>query len=273
MKVFISYDRDDVEIANKISDELKLLDVDFFQDVKDISWGDDFREKIKQTFQESITHLIVILSPASLKSQWVAYEIGYADANGIKILPFLSHPAIDPPTFMNGLTYITTKDDLKKSFAKWLIPLAIEPVELSLKRYFQFSYPDNKRSISIQEPVSKNHIGCVIDFSDHNVDYAGCAINLCNEDWTRYILNGCSLHCSVQLKNIERLKIEIKGKGKEIIGSKYVDPSDKNVVIDLREMDDAPKRWKEMTEIVFLVEKENIGETGEFSVSNLTVFN
>jgi hypothetical protein len=273
MKVFISYDRIDVSIANQISNELKSLNIDLFQDVKNINWGEDFREKIKQVFEESITHLIVILSPASLKSQWVAYEIGYADANKIKILPFLLHPSIDTPSFMNGLVHITAIEELRKYFENLTAPQLISPIEISLKRHFEFSYPENKEAIIMQGLASKASIECTVNLLDQKVDYAGCAINLCNSDWTRYILNCCSLNFNVKLKNIKQLKIEIKGKNKETIGFRYISINDSKVSIDLCNVDDEPRRWKEMTEIVFLVEKENIIDAGNFTISNLEVSN
>ena len=88
--VFLSYSHDDSDVADKIGNILKGLDVSFFIDNKSIDLGTSITSEVR----DAITNcraLIVVVSPASLKSHWVPYEIGHASALGKKVIPFLTH--------------------------------------------------------------------------------------------------------------------------------------------------------------------------------------
>jgi len=54
----------------------------------------------------------VVISPGSQKSQWVSYEIGFAQGHGLTIIPFLTHPKLDPFPFIRDLKYTTSADEL-----------------------------------------------------------------------------------------------------------------------------------------------------------------
>lgn len=115
-RVFISYSNVDREIAEKIADILKNEGVEYFLGEKNIQWGNDIKNIINDTLANRITHEIVILSPASIKSQWVAYEIGFATAKDVIILPFLTHPSVEIPLFMKGYNYKVDLNDVRNYF-------------------------------------------------------------------------------------------------------------------------------------------------------------
>ena len=115
-RVFISYSNVDREIAEKIADILKNEGVEYFFGEKNIQWGNDIKNIINDTLANRITHEIVILSPASIKSQWVAYEIGFATAKDVIILPFLTHPSVEIPLFMKGYNYKVDLNDVRNYF-------------------------------------------------------------------------------------------------------------------------------------------------------------
>jgi hypothetical protein len=117
MYVFISYSRIDSEIADRIADVLSSLDIRYFLDQKDIDWGDTFALSIAEAIKNA-THLIVIVSPASLKSEWVPYEIGQAKANSLSILPYLIHPSLDMPSYLNGIHYLLSLEKVREYFAR-----------------------------------------------------------------------------------------------------------------------------------------------------------
>ena len=117
-KVFISYSHADSDLADEICNELDRLGIPKFRDVKDIDWGEQIREKVKIGIQ-SCSHLLVIISPASVKSQWVLYEISIAEDRGLIILPFLAHVSEEPPHFIKGLAYKTDLTDVKRYFQKF----------------------------------------------------------------------------------------------------------------------------------------------------------
>jgi len=99
MYVFISYSHVDKSLAKEIACKLDDSFIHYFLDEKSITFGDDINKEI-QLSMDKITHLIVIISPASLKSQWVPYEVGLAEAKGAKIIPFIHHPSPDLPGFL-----------------------------------------------------------------------------------------------------------------------------------------------------------------------------
>ena len=111
MKVFISYSSVDEPQAKAIQLMLNELGIDSFLDKKDIAWGDDVLVRVARGLTDCAA-VVVIVSPASLKSQWVPFEVGHAMALGKKILPFLTHPSIDAPEFLRKLNYKTTIEDV-----------------------------------------------------------------------------------------------------------------------------------------------------------------
>jgi hypothetical protein len=115
MNVFISYSHIDNAFVQQLS---KLLDekrIPYFLDRKSIEWGDDIPQSIEDGLGTA-SHLIVVVSPASLKSSWVPYEIGMARAKGAKILPLLTHPSLDLPGFIANLSYKVSLENLVEFF-------------------------------------------------------------------------------------------------------------------------------------------------------------
>ena len=125
MSVFISYSHSDSDVADQIAAVLDELAISYFRDIKNIDWGDDVTTEVRDglTAAESI---IVIVSPGSLKSHWVSYEVGYGTALRKRILPYLTHPSLDAPGFMTGLSYVKSCDDVRRFFesnSKWSKPV------------------------------------------------------------------------------------------------------------------------------------------------------
>jgi len=116
-KVFLSYSTVDLEIAKDISRVLTDLQISHFFDQKDISWGEDVVKGVSENLK-SCTHLLVLLSPASLKSSWVTFEIGQASALSKVILPYLTHSSLDVPDFIRSYHYKTRLEDIKEFFSK-----------------------------------------------------------------------------------------------------------------------------------------------------------
>jgi len=113
--VFISYSRFDQDVANEISALLTSMNIDHFLDRKDIDWGEDITQEVKAGLR-TCTHTLLVVSPASLKSSWVAYEIGQAAALGKVILPLLTHPSLELPGFIAGLNYKVRLADVRAFF-------------------------------------------------------------------------------------------------------------------------------------------------------------
>ena len=110
-KIFISYSRKDKKKAKAIADLLKRKHIKYSLD-KDIDWGELVLKEVQEALFKSTT-VIVILTRNSLRSQWVAYEIGYAQAMGKEVLPFVdSDVRSEVPLFIHGLNYLTNLSEI-----------------------------------------------------------------------------------------------------------------------------------------------------------------
>ena len=117
--VFISYSNIDGNFAKDVARILEDLGVEYFLDSKDIDWGDHIVEKV-QTGLSNCSAIVVVISPASLKSQWVLFELGYAMGKGKDVLPLLTHPSLDIPEYLQTVHYETSLEGAKSYFEKYI---------------------------------------------------------------------------------------------------------------------------------------------------------
>ena len=80
MKVFLSHLSTDKDLVRKISDELKKWGMDLWDDTYEIYPGDNWAQVTSQALQESQA-MIVLLTPESLDSKWIRWDIEYALGN------------------------------------------------------------------------------------------------------------------------------------------------------------------------------------------------
>ena len=113
--VFISYSAVDKKTATKLARALNEHNIDYYLDRKDMIWGGDVTRQVSAALRRC-THVLVVISPASLKSNWVPYEVGYAQALRKTILPFLMHPSIDLPGYLQRLHYKTELQQVVEYF-------------------------------------------------------------------------------------------------------------------------------------------------------------
>jgi hypothetical protein len=114
-RVFISYASEDEKLARRVERVLSDIGVETFLDRNDIDWGDEFTKRIDDALKWC-SALVVIITPASLKSQWVPYEIGIAKSQGKRILPFVAHPSIELPEYIRRYQHTTRLRDMKTYF-------------------------------------------------------------------------------------------------------------------------------------------------------------
>lgn len=82
--VFLSHKKEDKPSCRKIAEYLSNAEIDFFLDENDDELQQAVRtgnptlitERIKEGIRES-THMLVVVSEKTYKSQWVPFEIGY----------------------------------------------------------------------------------------------------------------------------------------------------------------------------------------------------
>jgi TIR domain-containing protein len=80
MKVFLSHLSTNKDLVRKISDELKKWGMDLWDDTYEIYPGDNWAQVTSQALQESQA-MIVLLTPESLDSKWIMWDIEFAMVN------------------------------------------------------------------------------------------------------------------------------------------------------------------------------------------------
>lgn len=101
MKIFISHASLDKWAARRISNELNAIGAKTFLDEKDIETGDSIDSEIRKHLKSS-DEVLILLSPASVKSHWVLVEVGGAQALEKRLVPILLYlGANDIPSPIN----------------------------------------------------------------------------------------------------------------------------------------------------------------------------
>jgi TIR domain-containing protein len=92
--VFLSYGSQDQELANQLFDAIEAAGGKAFLSEKSLRPGEDFAETIRNALRKS-HELWLLVSPNSLRSDWVISEWGAAWALGKRIIPILYRCAPD----------------------------------------------------------------------------------------------------------------------------------------------------------------------------------
>jgi hypothetical protein len=87
-RAFISYSRTNKEFATKLTKRLKSAGYPIWFDLSDIPTGSRWDDEVEKALRECSIFMI-ILTPASISSENVKDEIGYAIDHGKRILPIL----------------------------------------------------------------------------------------------------------------------------------------------------------------------------------------
>lgn len=118
--VFVSYAHEDESDARMIYDCILDHGGSAFFSSRDLAPGDDFAEQIREELQ-SARELWLLVTPTSIKSEWVLTEWGAAWALGMKIVPiFLRCNPADLPTRLRqkqGVDYHKYQALVERTFA------------------------------------------------------------------------------------------------------------------------------------------------------------
>ncbi len=118
--LFISYSSEDKDFVSRLQSRLELHDFRVWRDKDSISPGDNWPRKIEEGLNEC-THLLFILTPASIKSEYVAKELTFAIEKHKKIIPLKLEPC-DLPLLVNDLQIIDFQGDYKNFDGNYWIP-------------------------------------------------------------------------------------------------------------------------------------------------------
>lgn len=86
--VFVSYSRKDIEFAKKLADDLKQRGVPVWLDVLAIPPGKRWDDVLENALEDS-SHLLLLVSATSRRSQNVRDELAYAIDEGKEVIPLI----------------------------------------------------------------------------------------------------------------------------------------------------------------------------------------
>ena len=106
IRVFLSYSRNDQVIAQALYDECLKHDFKVFFDIKSIKAGNLWTDVISNEIVEASKHgcVVLIVSKDSIRSQFVAKEMLFAESEGAFILPIIVDDVDLPPQMKLFLT-------------------------------------------------------------------------------------------------------------------------------------------------------------------------
>lgn len=114
--IFLSHSHSDKLFVRKLASDLKKFGVKVWIDEAEIKLGDSLIEKIREGI-DKMEYLAVILSPDSVKSEWVKKEVDVAmnqeiEGRKVKVLPLIIKNC-RIPGFLKGKLYADFRDDEK----------------------------------------------------------------------------------------------------------------------------------------------------------------
>jgi hypothetical protein len=122
--VFLSHSSLDTWIASVIAEKIQALGADCWIDEKDLTGGDVIVEDIIKGI-DACHEAIVLISPNSVKSQWVSFEIGGVRAQHKRVTPVLNNVKPQQMALMQDIKGIDLNKldqflaQLKRRISKW----------------------------------------------------------------------------------------------------------------------------------------------------------
>ena len=139
--IFVSYSRQDTEIAERLINDLARAERDYWLDTTAIKGGDDWILTIAEGIRNSYA-MIVIVTANSLDSRWVRDEILWARRKKKPILPILFADVEEMDQYLLLVSYQEIdffEQDYQKAF-DWLLK-SLPPVPGGERKYA----PDQRR--------------------------------------------------------------------------------------------------------------------------------
>jgi len=118
-KIFISYSRKDIDFVRKLAGDLEKAAYDVWWDITDLQGGDDWVKTLPAAIAESQL-FIIVLTPNSIKSEWVQKEYTQALNLHKKIVPIMTE-FCEVPFALNTINFIDfMNSDYVTGFGKLL---------------------------------------------------------------------------------------------------------------------------------------------------------
>ena len=121
LKVFISHSSSDQKFVRTLKADLKENNIETWVDEDQLDLGDSLVEKLELALEES-SHFIIVLSPFSVSSEWVRFELKKAlEQNDIqlmqKIIP-IKYSTCEIPPELKNLLYADLSEDIRENFGE-----------------------------------------------------------------------------------------------------------------------------------------------------------
>lgn len=100
--VFISHAARDSWIAGVLAEKISALGAEPWLDVKDLEGGDVVVEKILEGL-DACHEAVVLISPHSVESQWMVFEIGAVWGQHKRVTPILNNMSADAIVPLRGV--------------------------------------------------------------------------------------------------------------------------------------------------------------------------
>jgi TIR domain len=130
VKVFISYSGPDEKYAQRLREALAKYDIEVWDPASQIAPGENWGLKYGKALENSDA-VVVLLSPASVKSDWVRYEIQYALSSPQfrdRLIPVLVRPTEEIPWILRKLKVIRATQDVDETARRIMNALRKAPV-------------------------------------------------------------------------------------------------------------------------------------------------
>ncbi len=151
--VFISYARADSRFVNRLQQDLELRDLKVWVDRSRLEGGQAFPQRIQQAIRESRA-VLVVLSPDSVKSEWVLDEIHEAKVQQRRIIPLMLR-ATGVPMEINRVQWVDFEQDYDTGLTtllRDLIAIPALPPPPTLPQGQAPDVPKELRSALVQPP-------------------------------------------------------------------------------------------------------------------------
>jgi len=137
-QVFISYSRKDLIFVERLAKDIQTTGIKVWYDVSGLEVGKRWAIEIESAIQQS-QYFILILSPDSVKSEWVEREFLSAQKYKLKIIPLLLQPC-----------------DLS------ILYINLQHIDVQGKNY-ELRFGDLKKALDVeQQKEAKDKLDCVI---------------------------------------------------------------------------------------------------------------
>ncbi len=147
-QVFISYDHADTRFAHQLAEDLRRSGIKVWIAPDSIQPGESWVEAINRGLQES-THMVTVITPAAIESEWVKMETNVAIAlerkGRLRVIPLDVKPC-DPPPLWTNYQMIP----FKSSYEEGLNQLATN-LEFRATPHKPMRAPEQKDSLSRPE--------------------------------------------------------------------------------------------------------------------------